>query len=129
MISFVLYIHLDSGKDGQLLAQAVQKRFPNVFRQVCRDLPGLAKTLKTLVHYTDLHVYVLLAETPERLEQLQEFIDDLEDKKILLVLPDNQRSSYATGLRLRPRFITQRSKAYEDICDVLEKMIENHSRK
>ena len=129
MISFVFYIHHDSGKDGQLLAQAVQKRFPKVSSQVCRDLPSLAKSLKAFVRYTDLHVYVLLAETPERLEQLQGLIDDLEDKKILLVLPDNQRSSYVSGLRLRPRFITQRSKSYEDICDVLEKMIENHSRK
>ncbi|MCF8109487.1 MAG: hypothetical protein K9J81_10890 [Desulfohalobiaceae bacterium] len=128
MIRFVLYVHRDSGAEGQALEQAVQTRFASVQREVCPDLESLGAALKKPVAYGDLTLYVLLADTSERLEELEQLIEYLEDKKILIVMPDMEKSSFVATFRMRPRYITQRSKTFADICDVLEKLMANHNR-
>jgi hypothetical protein len=128
MIRFILYIHGDSGAEGQALEQAVRTRFASVQREVCPDLEALREALKKPSPYGDLTAFVLLAETPERLEDLLELIQFLENKQVLIILPDMEKSSFVNAFLMRPRYITQRSKTFTDVCDVLEKMIANHNR-
>ena len=128
MIRFILFIHRDSGSEGRVLENAVRDRFQAVHREVCPDVASLRKALTLPSPYGDLTAIVLLTETPERLEELDQVFDHLEGKKLLLILPDMEKSSFVAAFRMRPRYITQRSKTFSDVCDVLEKMLENHNR-
>ena len=88
----------------------------------------LIKVTRKPIPFKDLQVFVLLADTMERLEKFHLVAEYLEDKKLLLIISDNDRSTFCSCFRLWPRFVTQTSQSFADICDVVEKMIENHHR-
>ncbi len=128
-IRILLYIHRDSGTVGQSVRSGVEQRFQRIERVVCPDLQALQTCLRRPRRYGNLDIYVLLADTRVRLEELHLLQPYLDDRKLLLILPDDERSTYLSGFRLYPRFVTLKSDFEIYLYDVLEKMIEYHNRK
>ncbi len=129
MIQLILYIHHQADEAGQRLQRGVEQRFQAFPRLICPDLETLKQHLKRPVRYGDLNIFILLGDTRDRLEQLHQLNDYYDDKKLLLILPDNEQATYASGFRLYPRFVTLKADFEIYLYDVLEKMIEYHSRK
>lgn len=91
--------------------------------EVCTDLDTLSERLRKCTRYVDVHVYVFLADTVERLAKLYTLLPSLEDKKIVLILPNNEQSTYTLGFLMYPRFVTLMQGAYDDLNAVLTEML------
>jgi len=129
MIQLILYIHDEADEAGQCMQNGIDQRFQAFPRLICPDLETLKQNLKRPVRYGDLNIFILLADTRDRLEDLHQLHEYFDDKKLLLILPDDEKSTYASGFRLYPRFVTLKSDFEIYLYEVLEKMIEYHNRK
>ncbi len=123
MIELVLFIHHGSGAPGYALREAVSRRFPGIPRKSVSGVDSLRERLKHPVRAGEQTIYVVLADTPERLSQLQRLKAHLEDKRLLLILPDNRKETRSAGLTLLPRFISYCGDGFGDLAAVLDKMI------
>ena len=128
MITLNLFVHEHSRNDGRRLRETLQNRFQEIPCRVATNTTALRENLNNAVRYGELHIYVVLADTRERLDELFQLYSFMDDRKIVLILPDNQRSTYAAGFRLYPRFVTLISENFEDVCEVLEKMMDYFQR-
>ncbi|MEE4362321.1 MAG: hypothetical protein V2J08_00185 [Desulfotignum sp.] len=75
---------------------------------------------------SDQEVYVLLAESLQRLQELYDLFTLLDGRRIVLVLPDDTKETISLTHQFYPRFFTYSNTAYDDLCAVLYKMM-NHT--
>jgi hypothetical protein len=68
-------------------------------------------------------VFVLQVSRMQELMQLLELRDCLIDRKMILILPDEDRDTISMGHALRPRFITYIESDFIDVSAVLGKMV------
>lgn len=122
-ISLIWYIDQDSGYEGQRLREAVCPFFTPIPQVSCADLKTLLIRVRRPVRYGDLNIYVLLADTVDRLTRLAAYGDVFEDRKVVLILPDNQKGTYALGFQMYPRFVTLMPGGYDDLCAVVAEMV------
>lgn len=123
MITLNLFVHKHSGNHGRRLRKVLQDRFQEIPCRVVTDTVALRENLNTAPRFGVLHVFVFLADTRERLDEFLQLNSSLDDRKIVLILPDNERATFAAGFRLYPRFVTVISESYEDVCEVLNTMM------
>ena len=119
----IVYADTQSESEGQRLLQALLGVSGNYESELSTDFDSLKRRLKQVHHYRDLHVYVLLADSRDRLERLHSLGNLLEDRKIVLILPDDTRSTYAKGFQMYPRFVTLMPGGYEELCAVMTEML------
>lgn len=89
--------------------------------QLVHTFNALTYTLKQPGGF-DQKVYVLLAESLRRLQELFCLIDLLDGRRIVLVLPDDAKTTVSIAHRFYPRFFTYINNNYDDLCAVLYKM-------
>ena len=68
-------------------------------------------------------VFVLQVSRMQELLQLLQLRDCLIDRKLILILPDEDRETISRGHALRPRFITYIESDFIDVSVVLGKML------
>lgn len=124
----IVYADLQSGDEGRRLQEALQQVQGRFESEHCEHLEALQDRLKQVHGYRDLHVYVFLADTRERLETLLGLGSLLEDRKIVLILPDDAKATYSLGFRMYPRFVTLMPGRYHDLCSVLTEMFRTKDR-
>jgi hypothetical protein len=129
MHRFVLFIHKQSGPDGDRLQEMIRLHFPNIPREQCAGLGRLRERLKHPESNEKPVIYVLFADTKDRLNQLLGLYEYLEGRRLILILPDNHQTTRSGGLRLLPRFITYANDSFDDLIAVIEKMIGASSEK
>lgn len=124
----IAYADARSGSEGQRLLQALLSVTGQYNAEYFFSVEPLKKRFKQLHRYDEQHVYVLLADSRERLEQLHSLGILLEDRKIVLILPNNTKETYALGFRMYPRFVTLMPGAYHDLCAVVGEMMRPRKR-
>lgn len=119
-MNIVVFSHKEALNKGALLVDAISDSFgsDNLFHII--NTNALKSYLKQGRDQKDL--LILLAETPARLEELICYCDLLEDKRIILVVPDNEPATLSRAQQLFPRFFTPVSEDYGDLCSVARKM-------
>ena len=82
-------------------------------------------------HYPiiDRAIMILVPENREQLEQLISIGNLINDRPILLVLPDREPATISSGHRLYPRFVTYLDTDFSDLVAVLSKLIHHVSKK
>jgi hypothetical protein len=68
-------------------------------------------------------IFILFAETENRLKALTGLIDLLENKRIILILPHRSKPIVSAALNFYPRYFTRINSRYNDLCAVPNKMI------
>jgi hypothetical protein len=121
-MNFALFIHQDSSKKGKTLKSIIDQNFTGTKLTTFHTLNVLKAKLKKDVDFTDKEIFILLAESVYRLNQLTSLIDLLEGKRIILILPDESQPVLSCATQFFPRFFTPVSDTYDDLCDVLNKM-------
>lgn len=127
-MNIVLFIHQDSSENGARLKEIIENKFRNTALQTIHTFNAFKERLKAVPDY-DKEIFILLADSKHRLNDLIVLADLLDDKRILLILPDDSQATLQEAHRLFPRFLTSMSSTYEDVCSVLTKMIRQGKNK
>lgn len=72
-------------------------------------------------------IALLLAATPEDLDELIANLQLLSPLRLILILPDSERNTIAKGHLLRPRFVAYQDGNFSDVALVLRNMLRRTS--
>jgi len=121
-MTLFLFVHKDASRKGTALQKILNQHFHGHDIQVFQTFNALKHKLKEPAVY-DREVYVLFAESNRRLQELCSLMDLLDDKRIVLILPDDAKATISMALQFYPRFFTYINTAYDDLCAVINKMM------
>jgi hypothetical protein len=126
-MNLILFSHQDAADKGVILKTVISKSSDTAKLQIFQTIHSLRGKLKQFTNFNDREIFILLAESRNRLKELTSLIDLLEDKPTILILPDESRTTLSEGHRFFPRYFTFVNDSYSDLRDVLIKMI--HQKK
>ncbi|WP_446012201.1 hypothetical protein [Candidatus Electrothrix sp.] len=121
-MNLILFVHQEASQQGEALQKKMAKYFGENIIQLVHTFNALRHMLKQ-PEGGDQEVYVLLAESPRRLQELFCLINLLDGRRIVLILPDDDKTTVSMAHRFYPRFFTYINNNYDDLCAVLYKMI------
>lgn len=75
----------------------------------------------------ELTLVVLLTTNQEELQEVQTLRPLLNDKPLILILPDRSKDTIAKGHVLAPRFLTDVQSDFREVYEVLSKMLKKYS--
>ena len=122
-MELVIFIHKDSSKKGIILKKGIEKCFDNCNLCILQTYNTLKSRLKIISGNAEEEIFLLLADSKNRLGELTALIELLENKRTVLIIPDESRETISMVSQFFPRFFTPISDTYEDLCSVLNKMI------
>ncbi|MBA3011038.1 MAG: hypothetical protein KKF12_03150 [Proteobacteria bacterium] len=123
MKKLLVFIHQTAGEKGKRFLSIIQDRIINATIETFHTLEAFEIKLKQKNPYFDQQILVLFVDTQVRLDQFYLKKEIFLDKKIVMVLPDKTAETISKVHRFFPRYFTFIEDGYEDICDVLNKMI------
>ncbi len=122
-MNIVLFIHQTSSKKGISLKNTLDTNFPKTKLQILNTYEELKKELKKCNDFSEKKIYILLADSSDRLNQLASMITFMEDKHIILILPDESNKTLSKASQFFPRFFTPLNETYHDLLSVLNNII------
>lgn len=119
-----LFIHKDTIEIGRPLQDAIIHNFGTLDIQIVETLKELKMTLKRM-HYTNLEeIIILFLDNRTRLAEMNSISNLLEGTRLIIILPDKSKETISLALSFYPRFFTQISQSYYELCEILKKMVE-----
>ncbi len=103
------------------LFRVIELLLPEKKIELYRSIDDLSTLLRQPVFFP--RIAVLLASSPEELENIISIRELLEDIKIILIVPDINPATLARGHTLRPRFLCDCNSDFVDVAAVLGQMI------
>ena len=119
----VLFIHNDGAENGAILKKYLTKNFIGINIQTYNTIEGFNEKLRQLSLYSINEIFILLIDSIASLNELTALTDLLKDKRLILILPENSKSTILQAQQFCPNYFTYMGNTYDDICDVLNKMI------
>jgi hypothetical protein len=119
----IIYYSAANEPSRERLQRVIEMNFPRKHIEVCRSMEALSRRLAQPI--PGLLIVVLLAASREELSGIIMLKELLLDRRIILILPDDEPETASLGHMLRPRFITYRSSDYSDVSIVLGRMIKS----
>ena len=123
MHQLVLFIHKQSGPVGIRLQEMIRLHFSNIPQELCPGLSMLRERLMYPESNEQPVIYILLADSRNRLNQLHDLHGHLKGRRLILILPDSHMATRSIGLRLLPRFLSYANDNFYDLIAVIGKMI------
>ncbi|MCG8633831.1 MAG: hypothetical protein MI863_08390 [Desulfobacterales bacterium] len=124
MQTLVLFVHYNAGTNGSLLMETIRSRFPSMETRVIQTHGDLEDWLLNKgTGLFDKRFIILFADTGERLNRLRDLTDLFEGEQLIILLPDQDKKTVERVNRFRPRYFSFSTGPYDDVCDVLTKMI------
>ena len=127
-MSFILFIHQDASKNGDALKTVIDRTFYEIKRQTIQTVNALKARLKKSSGFIEKDIFILLVDSGSRLTELMSLVDLIEDKCVILILPDESKATLSIATQFFPRFFTPISETYSDLCDVLNKMTNQENK-
>jgi len=121
---FVLFIHQDSSETGATLKNIIDQNFDGIELETLRTVNQFEAKLRQFSNCYDRELLIILVDSKHRLNELIPLIQLLEDKRLILILPDQSNDVLSVAHRFYPRFFTYINDTYDDLCSVLDKMIQ-----
>jgi len=121
----IIYYSAESEPSRERLQRVIEMNFPRNHIEACRSIEELSQRLEQPI--PELLIVVLLAASREELSGIIMLRELLLDRRIILVLPDDEPETTSQGHKLRPRFITYRNSDYGDVSVVLGRMIKSYT--
>ncbi len=124
MKKIILFVDRESGPRGQLFLQQVQQRLSIARVQVCRDAESFAAAVRRIRPWMDPPIVVLFVVSKQSMDHLFLHKPLFEEKKIVMVLPEEKTDECTAMIyRLFPRYVAFMDDRYDDLCEVLNKMM------
>ncbi len=124
-MKLILFFHHNAYQTGVTFKEAIEKKFNKTQCQTVQTFNALKERLKQVPSFEDREIFIIIADSLERLNELASLIDLMEDKRLILILPDKSKATLSKASHFFPRFFTQISDNYDVLCSVLNKMITN----
>ena len=118
-MNILVFSKNDSPVSQRLLRCLTLPSAPNTIVTVS-STDALARHLSQPGHKPD--VVVLLAEAWQDLFELVTMAQQLDDNKVILILPDDRTETFSLGCRLYPRYICSLTNDFQNVRAVIEKM-------
>jgi hypothetical protein len=126
-MNLILFIHQNSSKKGVTFKKIIDQTFKSIETQTFQTFNSFKAKLKQASNYhTD--IFILLADSNSRLKELNSLVDLIEDKRVIIILPDNLETTISKVHRFFPRYFTYVNDTYTDLCAVINKMLNNEKR-
>ncbi|MFZ4438334.1 MAG: hypothetical protein ACOYOS_07905 [Syntrophales bacterium] len=119
----IIYYSSISEPSSERLLRIVEMNFTKSQIEICRTIDELLQRLEQPL--PELFSVVLHMDSREELTRIVVLRDLVVDRRIILVLPDDEPATTSLGHTLRPRFITYRNSDYADVAVVLARMIKS----
>lgn len=126
-MNLILFVHQDASHKGTIFKQRMEQNLKGLGIETFQTFNGFNARLKQVYNY-DKEIYVLLADSKDRLKQLTSLLDLLEGKRILLILPDDSDLTTAAAHHFFPRYFTYVNDTYDDLCAVILKMTKQEKK-
>ncbi len=123
-MNLVLFIHEDVYETGNVLEQRISERTDSSLIEKFHTFNALRIRLKRILLYGDTDIFILLADTRYRLAEFVSLMEFLSDKRLILVIPDDSKTTLTAAHKLFPRYFTVMNETYDDLGDVVNKMIQ-----
>jgi len=116
----VIFYSSSANPDGDRLQRIIGMLFTREQLETYRTIEALTQRLHKPMN--DPLIFVILASTPDELNKMTQLRQPLQDRRIILIIPDSDPDSIAKGHSLRPRFLTYADADFVEILGVLGKM-------
>ncbi len=123
-MNLIFFIHQDSSEKGTALETILNQTFKTHETQIFQTINAFKAKLKQVSDYNN-EIFILLADSNERLIELSGLLNWMDDKRLLMILPDDSKTTMSMTHQFFPRYFTFLNKTYVDLCDVIIKMSEN----
>jgi len=121
-MNLIFFVHQNASRKGTTFKKVMKQNFKQIEIEFFDTFNAFKERLKQIPVY-DKEIYILLADSKKRLKELTDLIELLEDKRIVLILPNDSETTISTAHRFFPRFFTYMDDNYGDLYGVLNKMI------
>ncbi len=125
-MKLIIFIHQGSYTKGEKFKNAVGKNFKKFEIQVLQTFNSFKARLKQVSNY-DKEIFILFADSEKRLTQLTTLIDLIDNKRIILVLPNKSKVVLSMAHHFFPRYFTYVDDTYTDLFAVINKMSKKKS--
>ncbi|MCG8620119.1 MAG: hypothetical protein MI802_28195 [Desulfobacterales bacterium] len=124
MHHLIFFIDSNAGDSGYRFVEAVRQRFATVSSEVFQTLRDLETWLRNKeAGIFGMRIIVLFADTRSCLDRLEASADLMDGEQVILLLPDSEKTTLEKAQRLRPRYFGFSSGPFDDVCDVITKML------
>lgn len=120
-MNLILFLHQESSQKGEIFRNFLNHHFKEFEIQTLQTFNAFKARLKQASDY-DHEVFILFVDSKRRLNKLTRLIDLLENRRIVLIIPDDSKTTVSMALQFFPRYFTSINETYKDLCDVLIKM-------
>ena len=103
------------------LVNAIESVVPETRMEIHRTIDSLSDRLHQCRY--DSATAVLLATSTQDLFELLSIRDLIQKARVILILPDREKTTIANGHALYPRFLSYVDSDFKDVAAVLKKMI------
>ena len=121
IMNLILFAHKDASKKGVILKSIIEQQFKENKIEIFQAFNAFKSRLKQVSIY-DKEIFILLADSRNRLKELISLIDLLNDRRIILILSDDSKATTHIAHQFFPRYFTYINDTYDDLCAVLKKM-------
>lgn len=124
MKKLILYVDPDSGPRGRFFLNQVQQRLPGTRIQVFQSVDACVTAVFRKRPCMDPPILVLFVEGRKHLDDLYRKKHTFIDSKVVMVVPEERTENCTTKIhRFFPRYVAVMDDRYDDLCDVLNKMM------
>lgn len=120
-MSRLLLYALESDVTGTRVQDVIQELVFDQPLEVHRSIESLTRRLR--MPRESLRIIVLVPATREELLGMLSLRDLLKDYRLVLILPDDSKSTVSDGISLCPRFIAYNDTQPQDLVAVLNRML------
>ena len=122
IMNLILFAHKDASKKGVIFKSIIEQQFKENKIQIFQTFNAFKSRLKQVSIY-DKEIFILLADSKKRLNELTSLINLLESKRIILILSDDSKATIHIAHQFLSRYFTYINDTYDDLCAVLKKMM------
>ena len=124
-MKFILFYHQDTSKIGESFKNSIIENWASVETEIFHAIDHLENRMKNRRNFFENEVYMILVDSKRRLMELIAAGKAMEDKTLILILPEESEEMLRLAVQLYPRFITGLSDHYRDLHFVLRQMTNN----
>ena len=123
-MEIIIYTHIDNAQKDTLLKKISQ--VSNMKPVMVFDLKSLFNLMKSKI--SRQVIIVFLISSAEEFEHLDLNREYLSNTQCIIILPNSEETMVSKALSLYPRYLAYINEGFEDVCAVLNKMIQNNAR-
>lgn len=121
-MKLILFYHIHSATLGRRFEQNMANAWPGIEMEVFNTVDRLKQRLKRHTDFFENEIYIFLVDSKSRLLELVLLNHLMEDRAVVLILPEESEEFIRLAMHLCPRFITGISEGYKDLHLVLKQM-------